>query len=161
MRRPTSPIERAIFAHVALRLLLRLFLPVLPSSCTLDFLSDLLSTSFRPPFRSPVDLRSLPCCLPFALLSSPFRLFLSPSVCVPSVFLSSSCRLPFVLHLLRRSPRPWRGVFVSCRGLTWLGPGVFGCAADDVVCSVLDLFVEAEWDGAWHGGCLALAELAR
>ncbi|CAN0583774.1 unnamed protein product, partial [Ectocarpus sp. 12 AP-2014] len=33
--------------------------------------------------------------------------------------------------------------------------------ADDVVCSVLDLFVEAEWDGAWHGGCLALAELAR
>lgn len=34
-------------------------------------------------------------------------------------------------------------------------------AADDVVCSVLDLFVEAEWDGAWHGGCLALAELAR
>lgn len=36
-----------------------------------------------------------------------------------------------------------------------------GTAADDVVCSVLDLFVEAEWDGAWHGGCLALAELAR
>jgi len=34
-------------------------------------------------------------------------------------------------------------------------------AADDVVCSVLDLFVEAEWDGSWHGGCLALAELAR
>ncbi|CAM9179699.1 unnamed protein product [Scytosiphon promiscuus] len=33
--------------------------------------------------------------------------------------------------------------------------------ADDVVCGVLDLFVEAEWDGAWHGGCLALAELAR
>ncbi|CAM9733282.1 unnamed protein product, partial [Sphacelaria rigidula] len=34
-------------------------------------------------------------------------------------------------------------------------------AADDVVCSVLDLFVASEGDGAWHGGCLALAELAR
>ncbi|CAM9467497.1 unnamed protein product, partial [Hapterophycus canaliculatus] len=33
--------------------------------------------------------------------------------------------------------------------------------ADDVVCGVLDLIVEAEWDGAWHGACLALAELAR
>ncbi|CAM9771784.1 unnamed protein product, partial [Phaeothamnion confervicola] len=34
-------------------------------------------------------------------------------------------------------------------------------AADDVVTSVLDLFADAETDAAWHGGCLALAELAR
>jgi hypothetical protein len=37
-------------------------------------------------------------------------------------------------------------------------PAEFG---DDVVAAVLDLFVESEGDGAWHGGCLALAELAR
>ncbi|XP_059170269.1 tubulin-specific chaperone D-like isoform X2 [Physella acuta] len=33
--------------------------------------------------------------------------------------------------------------------------------ADDVVGSVLDLFSFQETDGAWHGGCLALAELGR
>ncbi|KAK7003235.1 tubulin-specific chaperone D [Biomphalaria glabrata] len=33
--------------------------------------------------------------------------------------------------------------------------------ADDVVGSVLDLFTFQESDGAWHGGCLALAELGR
>lgn len=33
--------------------------------------------------------------------------------------------------------------------------------ADDVVASVLELFRPIEGDGAWHGGCLALAELAR
>uniref|UniRef100_A0A7I4D1R8 Tubulin-specific chaperone D n=1 Tax=Physcomitrium patens TaxID=3218 RepID=A0A7I4D1R8_PHYPA len=33
--------------------------------------------------------------------------------------------------------------------------------ADDVVASVLDLFQSTEGDGAWHGGCLALAELTR
>eukprot|EP00742_Colponemidia_sp_Colp-10_P003876 GILJ01004127.1.p1 GENE.GILJ01004127.1~~GILJ01004127.1.p1 ORF type:complete len:1237 (-),score=209.83 GILJ01004127.1:67-3777(-) len=33
--------------------------------------------------------------------------------------------------------------------------------ADQVVESVLELFSPRESDGAWHGGCLALAELAR
>ncbi|KAJ8318891.1 hypothetical protein KUTeg_003982 [Tegillarca granosa] len=33
--------------------------------------------------------------------------------------------------------------------------------ADDVVGSVLQLFTLQETDGAWHGGCLALAELGR
>eukprot|EP00741_Cyanophora_paradoxa_P003051 tig00000663_g2963.t1 len=33
--------------------------------------------------------------------------------------------------------------------------------ADDVVRSVLDLLAPAEGEGAWHGGCLALGELAR
>ena len=33
--------------------------------------------------------------------------------------------------------------------------------ADEVVVNVLMLFDESEGDGAWHGGCLALAELAR
>jgi hypothetical protein len=33
--------------------------------------------------------------------------------------------------------------------------------ADDVVVSVLDFFSPSEGDGAWHGACLALAELAR
>ncbi|CAL8461606.1 g1137 [Coccomyxa elongata] len=32
---------------------------------------------------------------------------------------------------------------------------------DEVVEAVLDLFSDAERDSAWHGGCLALAELAR
>jgi len=33
--------------------------------------------------------------------------------------------------------------------------------ADDVVGAVLQLLCAEEGDGAWHGGCLALAELAR
>ena len=33
--------------------------------------------------------------------------------------------------------------------------------ADDVVGSLLELFSVRETDGAWHGGCLALAELGR
>ncbi|MCO5570693.1 hypothetical protein L7F22_024420 [Adiantum nelumboides] len=33
--------------------------------------------------------------------------------------------------------------------------------ADEVVASVLELLNPAQGDGAWHGGCLALAELAR
>ncbi|KAL3280428.1 hypothetical protein HHI36_017910 [Cryptolaemus montrouzieri] len=33
--------------------------------------------------------------------------------------------------------------------------------ADEVVASVLQLFNPREGDGAWHGGCLALAELGR
>jgi len=33
--------------------------------------------------------------------------------------------------------------------------------ADDVVASTLDMFSSSEGDGAWHGGCLALAELSR
>lgn len=34
-------------------------------------------------------------------------------------------------------------------------------AAEDVLMSLLDLFTYVEDDLAWHGGCLALAELAR
>lgn len=33
--------------------------------------------------------------------------------------------------------------------------------ADEVVGSVLQLFSPREGDGAWHGGCLALAELGK
>lgn len=33
--------------------------------------------------------------------------------------------------------------------------------ADDVVGAVMDLLRPEENDGAWHGGCLAIAELAR
>jgi hypothetical protein len=33
--------------------------------------------------------------------------------------------------------------------------------ADDVVAAVFELFSDSEGDGAWHGGCLAMAELAR
>lgn len=32
---------------------------------------------------------------------------------------------------------------------------------DDVVCSVLELLDPRHSDGAWHGGCLALAELGK
>lgn len=32
---------------------------------------------------------------------------------------------------------------------------------DEVVGSLLELFSEGEGDSAWHGGCLALAELSR
>ena len=33
--------------------------------------------------------------------------------------------------------------------------------ADEVVSSILELFSERETDSAWHGGCLAVAELGR
>ncbi|GMP61852.1 hypothetical protein CsSME_00024154 [Camellia sinensis var. sinensis] len=33
--------------------------------------------------------------------------------------------------------------------------------SDEVLSSVLELFTPGEGDGSWHGGCLALAELAR
>lgn len=33
--------------------------------------------------------------------------------------------------------------------------------ADEVVGSIMELFTITETDGAWHGGCLALAELGR
>jgi hypothetical protein len=33
--------------------------------------------------------------------------------------------------------------------------------SDEVLSSVLELFSPGEGDGSWHGGCLALAELAR
>lgn len=33
--------------------------------------------------------------------------------------------------------------------------------ADEVVSSLLDLFLDTSADAAWHGACLALAELAR
>jgi hypothetical protein len=33
--------------------------------------------------------------------------------------------------------------------------------ADDVIGGVLEMFADAERDSAWHGGCLALAELCR
>lgn len=33
--------------------------------------------------------------------------------------------------------------------------------ADEVVCSILELFTPRESDNAWHGGCLALAELGK
>ncbi|KAH1063695.1 hypothetical protein J1N35_028682 [Gossypium stocksii] len=33
--------------------------------------------------------------------------------------------------------------------------------SDEVLSSVLELFAPGEGDGSWHGGCLALAELAR
>jgi hypothetical protein len=32
---------------------------------------------------------------------------------------------------------------------------------DDVVGAVIDIFEDADADTAWHGGCLALAELSR
>ena len=37
-------------------------------------------------------------------------------------------------------------------------PELFG---DDVIAAVLNLFVDPDDDSAWHGGCLALAELSR
>lgn len=32
---------------------------------------------------------------------------------------------------------------------------------DEVVASVLEIFTRRDSDAAWHGGCLALAELGR
>lgn len=42
-----------------------------------------------------------------------------------------------------------------------VGSGMMQELGDDVVGSVIELFSPSESDTAWHGGCLALAELAR
>lgn len=49
----------------------------------------------------------------------------------------------------------------SAKGIGRLTNCLSATFGDDVVGAVLDLFTGREGDAAWHGGCLALAELAR
>jgi hypothetical protein len=51
--------------------------------------------------------------------------------------------------------------WAAAKGVGRLAARLPGGMADEVLTSVLDMFSPTQPDGAWHGGCLALAELAR
>ena len=63
------------------------------------------------------------------------------------------------------STRPVPTTYESSRGITPSADTALYLVSqelgDDVVGSVIELFSPSESDTAWHGGCLALAELAR
>ncbi|KAK9274057.1 hypothetical protein L1049_018871 [Liquidambar formosana] len=49
----------------------------------------------------------------------------------------------------------------AAKGIGRITSRLTSVLADEVLSSVLELFSPGEGDGSWHGGCLALAELAR
>ncbi|KAJ6832004.1 tubulin-folding cofactor D [Iris pallida] len=49
----------------------------------------------------------------------------------------------------------------AAKGIGRLTARLISSFSEDVLSSVLELFSLGEGDGSWHGGCLALAELAR
>ncbi|KAK6918554.1 Tubulin-specific chaperone D, C-terminal [Dillenia turbinata] len=49
----------------------------------------------------------------------------------------------------------------AAKGIGRITSRLTSTLADEVLSSVLELFSLGEGDGSWHGGCLALAELAR
>ncbi|GAV78658.1 TFCD_C domain-containing protein [Cephalotus follicularis] len=49
----------------------------------------------------------------------------------------------------------------AAKGVGRLTSRLTSALAEEVLSSVLELFSPGEGDGSWHGGCLALAELAR
>ncbi|CAM8906861.1 unnamed protein product [Rhodiola kirilowii] len=49
----------------------------------------------------------------------------------------------------------------AAKGIGRITSRLTSALADEILSSVLDLFSAGEGDGSWHGGCLALAELAR
>ncbi|KAF5732940.1 putative beta-tubulin cofactor d [Tripterygium wilfordii] len=49
----------------------------------------------------------------------------------------------------------------AAKGIGRMTSRLTSALSDEVLSSVLELFSPGEGDGSWHGGCLALAELAR
>ncbi|KAF6174696.1 hypothetical protein GIB67_008751 [Kingdonia uniflora] len=49
----------------------------------------------------------------------------------------------------------------AAKGIGRITARLTSALSDEVLTSVLELFSPGEGDGSWHGGCLALAELAR
>lgn len=49
----------------------------------------------------------------------------------------------------------------SAKGIGRITSHLTCTLADEVLASILELFSPGEGDGSWHGGCLAMAELAR
>ncbi|KAK9143260.1 hypothetical protein Syun_012660 [Stephania yunnanensis] len=49
----------------------------------------------------------------------------------------------------------------AAKGIGRITSRLTSSLSDEVLSSVLELFLQGEGDGSWHGGCLALAELAR
>ncbi|CBI38891.3 unnamed protein product, partial [Vitis vinifera] len=49
----------------------------------------------------------------------------------------------------------------AAKGIGRITSRLTSALSDEVLSSVLELFSPGEGDGSWHGGCLALAELAR
>ncbi|KAH7659511.1 Tubulin-specific chaperone D C-terminal protein [Dioscorea alata] len=49
----------------------------------------------------------------------------------------------------------------AAKGIGRITARLTSTLSEDVLSSILELFTPGEGDGSWHGGCLALAELAR
>ncbi|KAJ8632216.1 hypothetical protein MRB53_025552 [Persea americana] len=49
----------------------------------------------------------------------------------------------------------------AAKGIGRITTRLTAALSDDVLSSILELFSAGEGDGSWHGGCLAMAELAR
>ncbi|XP_065031370.1 tubulin-folding cofactor D-like isoform X2 [Musa acuminata AAA Group] len=67
--------------------------------------------------------------------------------------------LELLLSSLRDSDTVVR--WSAAKGVGRITARLTSAFAEDVLSSVLELFSPGEGDGSWHGGCLALAELAR
>ncbi|XP_042435932.1 tubulin-folding cofactor D-like isoform X2 [Zingiber officinale] len=67
--------------------------------------------------------------------------------------------LELLLSSLRDSDTVVR--WSAAKGIGRITARLTSYLAEDVLSSVMELFSSGEGDGSWHGGCLALAELAR
>ncbi|CAB9529076.1 Tubulin-specific chaperone D [Seminavis robusta] len=65
----------------------------------------------------------------------------------------------FIQHKLRDPATMVR--WAAAKGVGRLTARLPSICADDVLDAILEMFVDQEADQAWHGACLALAELAR
>lgn len=71
--------------------------------------------------------------------------------------------LESIIELLLQGLRDRDSVvrWASAKGVGRITDRLPQAMGDEIVGSILELFSVGEGDGAWHGGCLALAELAR
>jgi len=71
--------------------------------------------------------------------------------------------LESIIELLLQGLRDRDSVvrWASAKGIGRITDRLPQSMGDEIVGSILELFSGGEGDGAWHGGCLALAELAR
>eukprot|EP00850_Spirogloea_muscicola_P004404 SM000019S04948 [mRNA] locus=s19:155448:161920:- [translate_table: standard] len=71
--------------------------------------------------------------------------------------------LEIVVHhlLIALRDKDTRVRWSAAKGLGRISARLSASLADDIVQSIQELFSASEGDGAWHGACLALAELAR
>ncbi|XP_008812353.2 tubulin-folding cofactor D isoform X2 [Phoenix dactylifera] len=68
-----------------------------------------------------------------------------------------------IIELLLSGLRDWDTVvrWSAAKGIGRITARLTSSLSEEVLSSILELFSPGEGDGSWHGGCLALAELAR